>query len=128
MIYWTTTNLFSLGQQYWVLRKYPPPVVGKKPGTTPAKAEPAKASSASFADMILGRKPKPAPATTNGTPKVDGKALAPKPGAKPVNPKKAAPTAKATPAKATPAKKATPSKAATPNKATPAKQAKRSTG
>jgi YidC/Oxa1 family membrane protein insertase len=26
IIYWVTTNLFSLGQQMWVLRKYPPPV------------------------------------------------------------------------------------------------------
>jgi YidC/Oxa1 family membrane protein insertase len=25
IIYWVTTNLFSLGQQMWVLRKYPPP-------------------------------------------------------------------------------------------------------
>jgi YidC/Oxa1 family membrane protein insertase len=25
VIYWVTTNLFSLGQQFWVLRKYPPP-------------------------------------------------------------------------------------------------------
>ena len=26
IIYWVTQNLFSLGQQYWVLHKYPPPV------------------------------------------------------------------------------------------------------
>ncbi len=25
VIYWVTTNLFSLGQQLWVLRRYPPP-------------------------------------------------------------------------------------------------------
>ena len=25
IVYWVTTNLFSLGQQMWVLRKYPPP-------------------------------------------------------------------------------------------------------
>jgi YidC/Oxa1 family membrane protein insertase len=25
VMYWVTTNLFSLGQQFWVLRKYPPP-------------------------------------------------------------------------------------------------------
>ena len=24
VIYWVTTNAFSLGQQYWVLRKFPP--------------------------------------------------------------------------------------------------------
>jgi YidC/Oxa1 family membrane protein insertase len=34
IIYWTTSNLFSLGQQMWVLKKYPPP---KMAG---AKAEP----------------------------------------------------------------------------------------
>ena len=27
IIYWVTQNLFSLGQQYWVLHKYPPPVM-----------------------------------------------------------------------------------------------------
>src|SRR4029453_2259617 len=26
IIYWVTQNLFSLGQQFWVLHKYPPPV------------------------------------------------------------------------------------------------------
>ena len=106
VIYWTTTNLFSLGQQHWVLRKYPPPPNATKAGAaktgtgTAAKkaGTPAKAGStggvSSLADTILGRKPKVAPPAANGAPKVDGKALAPKPGAKPVNPKKA-------PAKAT---------------------------
>jgi YidC/Oxa1 family membrane protein insertase len=32
VIYWVTTNLFSLGQQFWVLRKYPPPPMAS--GTT----------------------------------------------------------------------------------------------
>src|SRR2546421_9066531 len=32
VIYWTTTNLFSLGQQAWVLRKYPPPPMAGKSG------------------------------------------------------------------------------------------------
>jgi YidC/Oxa1 family membrane protein insertase len=100
VIYWTTTNLFSLGQQHWVLRKYPPPPMATKTGTATKTATLAKKTGttakagttggvASLADTILGRKPKAAPApTTNGAPKVDGKALAPKPGAKPVNPKK----------------------------------------
>jgi YidC/Oxa1 family membrane protein insertase len=30
VIYWVTTNLFSLGQQFWVLRKYPPPPMPRK--------------------------------------------------------------------------------------------------
>jgi YidC/Oxa1 family membrane protein insertase len=51
VIYWVTQNFFSMGQQFWVLNKMPPP----------------------------------------GAPKVDpevARALAPKPGVKPVNPKK----------------------------------------
>lgn len=56
IIYWTTSNLFSLGQQMWVLNKYPPP-------------------------KAAGSKPEPkAPVA----PEV-AKALAPKVGAKPVN-------------------------------------------
>ena len=133
VIYWTTTNLFSLGQQAWVLRKYPPPPMAGKSGAAAKTASggktPATAGSGSLTDLILGRKPKPEPAA-NGAPKVDGKALGPKVGAKPVNPKKA--QAKATgpkPVDATePGKptKATPSKAA-PGKAAPSK-AKRPTG
>ncbi|MEV6526174.1 membrane protein insertase YidC [Longispora sp. NPDC051575] len=32
IIYWVTTNLFSLGQQFWVLKKYPPPPAAVKIG------------------------------------------------------------------------------------------------
>ena len=35
IIYWVTQNIFSLGQQYWVLHKYPPPVTE---GNIPMKA------------------------------------------------------------------------------------------
>jgi YidC/Oxa1 family membrane protein insertase len=120
VIYWTTTNIFSLGQQYWVLRKYPPPPMASKAGgTTPTKTAGTKATTAkadtsvlSLADRVLGRKPKPVEPTT---PKVDTKALGPKPGAKPVNPKKA-PTKATNPGAA----QTTPAKAA-PTKATPAK-------
>jgi YidC/Oxa1 family membrane protein insertase len=79
IIYWTTSNLFSLGQQMWVLNKYPPP---KMAG---AKAE-----------------PKPV------DPEV-AKALAPKVGAKPATQPSSAGAAKPAPAKATtPAKASTP--------------------
>ncbi|TMM40192.1 MAG: membrane protein insertase YidC [Actinobacteria bacterium] len=96
VIYWVTTNLFSLGQQFWVLRKYPPPVPAGKAATGTARAGTASAPAmSSLTDMILGRKSKPAAkgtaANANGAPKVDGKALAPKPGAKPVNPKRGTP-------------------------------------
>jgi YidC/Oxa1 family membrane protein insertase len=77
VIYWVTQNVVSLLQQMWVLRKYPPPAAaGKKPGAPTGKPDPKKAAS----------KPD---AKNGGAPKViDGKALAPKVGAKPVNPKK----------------------------------------
>src|SRR5436305_2899007 len=135
VIYWTTTNLFSLGQQAWVLRKYPPPPMAGKSGagaaakTATGGKAPVKASSGSLTDLILGRKPKPEPAT-NGAPKVDGKALGPKVGAKPVNPKKA-PANAAAPKPANPAEPGKPT-TATPSKAVPGKtapsKAKRPTG
>jgi YidC/Oxa1 family membrane protein insertase len=58
IIYWTTSNLFSLGQQMWVLKKYPPP----KAAGAKAKAEPKAPADPELA-----------------------KALAPKVGAKPAN-------------------------------------------
>ncbi|GAA2511994.1 membrane protein insertase YidC [Pilimelia columellifera] len=58
IIYWVVNNLFSLGQQQWVLSKYPPPASGKT--TTPVKSTDPEAA----------------------------KALAPRPGAKPAHPKK----------------------------------------
>jgi YidC/Oxa1 family membrane protein insertase len=86
IIYWVTNNLFSLGQQQWVLRKYPPPKITPKLGLTGGKSVPAKKST-----TPKGPPPKRGD-TKNGkadtTPTIDGKALAPKPGAKPVNPKK----------------------------------------
>jgi len=81
VIYWVTQNIVSLGQQMWVLRKYPPPPNAKKAGTATAKSDPKKADA---------KKTTAKTDTKNGTaPKVvDSKALAPKVGAKPVNPKK----------------------------------------
>jgi YidC/Oxa1 family membrane protein insertase len=65
ILYWTTTNLFSLGQQFWVLKKYPPMVNGKpvEPKPKPKKGE---------EELVEAQR----------------KALAPKVGAKPANPKK----------------------------------------
>ncbi|MGE5828418.1 MAG: membrane protein insertase YidC [Micromonosporaceae bacterium] len=140
IIYWVTTNLFSYGQQYWVLHKYPPPALatgGKLASSSPATASaiapaarrPApkdakggrsngagatagsgtavgragaavsgvgRASAAAVRRLgSLGRKPTEAPEradTTNngGKPATAGRALAPRPGAKPVNRKKGA--------------------------------------
>lgn len=90
IIYWVVNNLFSLGQQQWVLRKYPPPPMAKKPGAAgkdapvrkgpPPKGPAAKAKGGPSSNGSAGAEPA-----------VDGKALAPKPGAKPVNPKKRGP-------------------------------------
>lgn len=43
IIYWTTTNLFSLAQQMWVLKKYPPPKMAGKPEPKVIDPEVAKA-------------------------------------------------------------------------------------
>ncbi|MET8911191.1 membrane protein insertase YidC [Micromonospora sp. NPDC004551] len=80
IIYWVTNNLFTLGQQQWVLRKFPPLVPPKKTSTAgKTTAQPAKTGG------LLGRKTvQPAAKAPAAAPKVAG----PKPGAKPVNPKK----------------------------------------
>src|SRR5262249_52219002 len=100
IIYWVTQNGFSFGQQYWVLHKYPPPVTA---GNIPMKA--AKAGEPSAAKGLLARlRPTPKDATarsgggllrqaTEGVPPAaEAKALAPRPGAKPVRPKPVAAT------------------------------------
>ncbi|MEU3454821.1 membrane protein insertase YidC [Micromonospora sp. NPDC006766] len=79
IIYWVTNNLFTLGQQQWVLRKFPPLVPVKTGAPARTTAQPAKSGG------LLGRKAAPPAAKAPATaPKVAG----PKPGAKPVNPKK----------------------------------------
>jgi len=80
IIYWVTNNLFSLAQQQWVLRKYPPPAVAGKAGAAGKVATTRKGGSAKDAGTKNGK--------TGPPPPIDGKALAPKPGAKPINPKK----------------------------------------
>ncbi|MGH3742510.1 MAG: membrane protein insertase YidC [Micromonosporaceae bacterium] len=75
VIYWVTTNLFSLGQQQWVLHKYP------------IKDPKANGAGKDVKDVKAGSKPKDG--SKNGElPKIDGKALAPKPGVKPTAAKK----------------------------------------
>jgi YidC/Oxa1 family membrane protein insertase len=61
VIYWVTTNLFSMGQQFWVLKKLPPPNLDPKAALKAKEVSPEAA-----------------------------KALAPRPGVKPANPKKGA--------------------------------------
>ncbi|MEU6204894.1 membrane protein insertase YidC [Micromonospora musae] len=81
IIYWVTNNLFTLGQQQWVLRKYPPPVTAKTTTSARNPVQPAKTGG------LFGRKPAAQPPTKAIAPKV----AAPKPGAKPANPKKGRP-------------------------------------
>ncbi|SCG60531.1 membrane protein insertase YidC [Micromonospora coxensis] len=87
IIYWVTNNLFTLAQQQWVLRKFPPLVTNTKPGATAARnpVQPAKTGG------FLNRKKPAAQAPAKpAAPKVAG----PKPGAKPTNPKKGSRPAK----------------------------------
>ena len=64
LIYWFTNNLWTLGQQFYILKAMPPP--GSPAALAKAAAE---------------------------KPQIDPKALAPKPGAKPVRPKPGRPAA-----------------------------------
>jgi YidC/Oxa1 family membrane protein insertase len=103
IIYWVTNNLFTLAQQQWVLRKYPPPpsmTKASKPsggagtrsgggsrsggGAGKSQVQPVKAGGLFNRAKANGSQPETKPA-------VEPKALAPKPGAKPVNPKKGRP-------------------------------------
>jgi YidC/Oxa1 family membrane protein insertase len=100
IIYWVTNNLFTLAQQQWVLRKFPPPPMagGKNGSARPAGGATAAKGGAKSngkgpvqpakSGGLFGRKPAAAPEPQS--PVVDAKARAPKPGAKPTNPKKGA--------------------------------------
>ena len=107
IIYWVVQNVFSLGQQYWVLHKYPPPVTENNipPKTASARARTAAATKdpgflARFF-KVLPPAPKPAAgfvaqdqtrsglfrrrtaATPTPPPPPEPRSLAPRPGAKP---------------------------------------------
>jgi YidC/Oxa1 family membrane protein insertase len=86
IIYWVVQNVFSLAQQQWVLRKYPPPPRAEDAAANGAKA--AKAASGKPASKQQPAKGKGKGATVQDErPAVDGKQLAPRPGAKPVRSK-----------------------------------------
>jgi YidC/Oxa1 family membrane protein insertase len=115
IIYWVTNNLITLAQQYWVLHKYPPPVTAKSSSTTGSSSKTAGGAPAKSGGILAafkaareqsgttnGRKPDASKATnaakpkdtpkgarTSATESAETRAAAPKPGAKPVNPKKA---------------------------------------
>ncbi|HET7072856.1 MAG TPA: membrane protein insertase YidC [Mycobacterium sp.] len=88
VIYWVTTNLFSLGQQFYVLRKFPPPANANGGGGTgffgPTKPKTVNGKVVKTVQPTAKNKIK----DTNDAP-VQAKAVTgPKVGAKPVNPKK----------------------------------------
>ncbi|GIE92206.1 membrane protein insertase YidC [Actinoplanes regularis] len=94
VIYWVTNNLFTLAQQQWVLRKFPPPqMAGAKTGSSarPSSSsrgnDPKNPVQPGRSGGLFGRKNA---VEEPVNPVVDTRALAPKPGAKPVNPKKGA--------------------------------------
>ncbi len=90
VIYWVTTNLFSLGQQFYVLRKFPPPPNANAGAGKPALNGKAALNGKGTINGKLvdkpGKKNKDAAivAPVVEPPKVAG----PKVGAKPINPKK----------------------------------------
>ena len=84
VICWVTTSLFSLGQQYWVLRKFPPPKANGASDTKDASATSGgdKSGAKSVGDKNAGGK------KNDSERAADSRSLAPKVGAKPINPKK----------------------------------------
>jgi YidC/Oxa1 family membrane protein insertase len=106
ILYWVVQNLFSLGQQQWVLRKYPPPQVANTAGLIPTGGDKQSGGgkSAGGKDGKAGKASGKAAKGGKGTqaeqpPAIDGRKLAPKPGAKPVRPQKRTPPSQSIPPK-----------------------------
>ncbi|WP_207125135.1 membrane protein insertase YidC [Actinocatenispora comari] len=108
VIYWTTSNLFSLAQQSWILHKYPPPPNAAKAAADAGK--PLKGKAAEEARKVVEQRREAA------------KALAPKPGAKPVRKRTATGTAAGTESGTNGASRAAGSQPAKKTGAQPAKK------
>ncbi len=128
VLYWVTTNLWTLGQQYVLFKRFPPPVLatagaGGTPSTTggktgtrpPAKGAPAKpAGNVTAAGRAAARQQAAAKAAAAQSVKADGSQPAAGNGAKPAAAQSSRPPinqlrkspAKTAPAKAAPAKPA----------------------
>jgi len=118
VIYWVVQNLFSLAQQQWVLRKYPPPPVSQTPlpsfggprsgpGGGSGKGKDPGGGKGGPKDGGQGKRGPGKGGGKDGTPEppaVDGKKLAPKPGAKPL-PQKKLPGKRVPPSKNIPPKR-----------------------
>lgn len=74
ILYWVINNAFSLGQQMWVLRKYPPPKVNGKDDVKKVTAKPGTKKHDKQVEEVRAEQEER---------KEQAKALAPKPGAKP---------------------------------------------
>lgn len=85
ILYWVVQNLISLGQQQWVLRKYPPPATAT---ATAAGGTGGPRGGKAAADSKGGKGKPSKGGKDNSAPAIDGSKLAPKPGAKPIHPKK----------------------------------------
>jgi YidC/Oxa1 family membrane protein insertase len=86
VIYWVTTNLFSLGQQFYVLRKFPPPAnANMRPAGTGKLVKTDKATPARNGSPVAKRNGKP---VSTAVPIAKPSVAPPRVGAKPVNPKK----------------------------------------
>lgn len=151
VIYWVTQNLFSLGQQFWVLHKYPPPVTE---GSIPMRGPKATADAADQPGLLariiqvkpaapkpparggfLGQKPtrsgifRRRTAAAIEAPAPEPRSLAPRPGAKPIKqnlaPPSATPSSTPAPLPSDPTADPTPTNGSKPTptqaKATPAK-------
>jgi YidC/Oxa1 family membrane protein insertase len=118
LLYWFTNNLWTMGQQFYILKKMPPP--GAKTNTAPSEAakalaprpgqkpvNPKRRTTAATA-VETGSVDGDAPATTG--PAANGQPAAPRPGQKPARPAKTAKAAE--PAKSTKAKPAPAAEAA----------------
>jgi YidC/Oxa1 family membrane protein insertase len=119
VLYWVTTNLWTLGQQYVLFKRFPPPVLatagatpappGGKSGARPAgKGAPAKpAANVTAAGRAAARQQAAAKAAATPSAKADGAQPAPANGAKPAAAQSSRPPInqlRKSPAKSAPAK------------------------
>jgi len=102
ILYWVTNNLISLGQQAWVLHKYPPPLQAGKNGAAKPGGDKAGSGKPTLGKLgktasngkstSLTKRPASGEGRANGTAPAGtssgSRGLAPRPGAKPVKPKK----------------------------------------
>jgi YidC/Oxa1 family membrane protein insertase len=104
LLYWFTNNLWTLGQQFFILRKMPPPgsdaakakaaadkpvvdprTLAPKPGAKPVRTKPGRPALSPTTDGVSPDGAAPAGSTDNGSPTAGPAGTAPKPGQAPPN-------------------------------------------